>query len=216
MSKKTSSENADEPIEDLDSFLNPKAPSPKLSNNQMDMLEKFLDAHENAMHLEVLDGFFCALIAGPDAVNPDEYLPRIFGGKMPVFQSEQQSNEILSALSQHWEHIHSLVKDDNSYYPFLYADLDGKCSGNEWAYGFILGMDMRRDSWMPLVEESKQKGLLTPILILYNEHMPNTSSGEIPAQEREELITEIIANLPKIYQHFEADRKKKSKSISIH
>lgn len=216
MSKKTSSKNTDELTEDLDSFLNPKEPSPKLSNNQMDLLEKFLDANEKTMHLEVLDGFLCALITGPDTVNPDEYLPCIFGGKMPVFQSEEQSNEILGALSQHWEHIHSLVKDGNSYYPFLYADPDGKCSGNEWAYGFILGMDIRRDSWMPLVEESKQEGLLTPILMLYAENMPNISPGEIPAEKREEFITEIVTNLPKIYEHFEADRKKKGKSASIH
>ena len=35
---------------------------------------------ERAMNLEQLDGFFAALICGPDLVRPSEYLPEIWGG----------------------------------------------------------------------------------------------------------------------------------------
>src|SRR3954466_1505389 len=35
---------------------------------------------EGAMNLEQLDGFFAALICGPDRVHPSEYLPEIWGG----------------------------------------------------------------------------------------------------------------------------------------
>ena len=37
---------------------------------------------EGAMNLEQLDGFFAALICGPDPVHPSEYLPEIWGGDM--------------------------------------------------------------------------------------------------------------------------------------
>ncbi len=34
---------------------------------------------DRAMNLEQLDGFFAALICGPDPVHPSEYLPEIWG-----------------------------------------------------------------------------------------------------------------------------------------
>jgi yecA family protein len=34
------------------------------------------------MNTEQLDGFFTALIGGPDVVPPSEYLPEVFGGEV--------------------------------------------------------------------------------------------------------------------------------------
>ena len=205
----------------LDDFLNHKESSPKLSNQQLDALEHYLDSHaaQNAMHMEGLDGFLCALITSPSPVNAEEYLPVIFGGKMPEFKSQEESDQIMGALAQHWEHIDSVLKRNDEYYPFLYADPDGKCSANEWAYGFILGMDMRRDSWKEMVEDGKQnqEGLLTPVLTLYSEYIPEISGCQpIPAEEREELVTKMISNLPRIYEHFEEEREKNRQTSSLH
>ena len=212
-------ENAAAMLSALDDVLNHKETSPKLSNQQLDALEHYLDSHasENAMHMEVLDGFLCALITSPVPVSAKEYLPVIFGGKMPEFKNQEESDQIMGALAQHWEHIDSVLKRNDEYYPFLYADPDGKCGANEWAYGFILGMDMRRDSWKEMVEAGKQEGLLTPILTLYSEYIPEISGcQQIPADEREELVTKMISNLPRIYEHFEEEREKNKSSSSLH
>ena len=58
-------------LSDLDDFLNFNDQSAKLTDKQMDALERYLDAHaaQNAMHLEVLDGFLCALITSPSPVD---------------------------------------------------------------------------------------------------------------------------------------------------
>ena len=45
-----------------------------------DVLKRFGD--KRAMNLEMLDGFFAALICGPENVPPSEYLPEIWGGDM--------------------------------------------------------------------------------------------------------------------------------------
>ncbi len=209
----------DDALSALDDFLNFKEPSAKLTDKQMDALERYLDARasQNAMHLEVLDGFLCALICSPEPVSPEEYLPYIFGGKMPDFKNQEEADEIMGALKQHWEHIESILKRNDEYYPFLYADPDGKCSANEWAYGFILGMDLRREGWKDMVEASKTEGLLTPILTLYSEYIPEVSGcQQIPAEEREELVTTIVKNLPKIYGQFEEQRDKKRNSSNLH
>ena len=66
---------------------------------------------------------------------------------------------------------------------------------------------MRRDSWKEMVEAGKQEGLLTPILTLYSEYIPEISGcQQIPADEREELVKKMISNLPRIYEHFEEER----------
>src|SRR5262245_1420929 len=66
------------------------------------VLERF--RNERAMNLEMLDGFFVALICCPDMVRPSEYLPEIWGGNMAdneAFsdQAEAQKFLILSCVT---------------------------------------------------------------------------------------------------------------------
>jgi uncharacterized protein len=60
----------------------PTRQSKPLSDRDLDQLAAFLAGVKNdrAMSLEELDGFFCALIAGPRMVMPSEYLPLLWGG----------------------------------------------------------------------------------------------------------------------------------------
>jgi yecA family protein len=51
-----------------------------LTDDEFDRLSEFLDAIGlSAMNIEMLDGYFSALISGPDMVPPSEYLPQIWG-----------------------------------------------------------------------------------------------------------------------------------------
>ena len=54
-------------------------PQPPLTDAEVDRLDEILKRFGNkrAMNLEMLDGFFAALISGPDNVPPSEYLPEI-------------------------------------------------------------------------------------------------------------------------------------------
>jgi hypothetical protein len=55
-----------------------------LTDVELDRLGKFLRNCEGgrAMNIEQLDGFFAALIAGPETVMPSEYYREVFGGEM--------------------------------------------------------------------------------------------------------------------------------------
>jgi uncharacterized protein len=68
-----------------------------------DVLGRFGD--KRAMNLEMLDGFFAALICGPETVLPSDYLPQIWGGHM-VNELEFVTKPILqdpsSALKQNF------------------------------------------------------------------------------------------------------------------
>jgi hypothetical protein len=53
-----------------------------LTDAELDHLGDFLESCKGgrAMNVEALDGFFSALIAGPETVMPSEYYPEVFGG----------------------------------------------------------------------------------------------------------------------------------------
>ena len=60
------------------------------------------------MNVEQLDGFFAALIAGPETVMPREYSPEVFGGEMSdvcEFSSPEEANEIFGLMIRHWNTI---------------------------------------------------------------------------------------------------------------
>ena len=54
-----------------------------LTEAELDRLQKFLKNCKGgkAMNIEEMDGFFAALVAGPDNVMPSEYLPVVFGSE---------------------------------------------------------------------------------------------------------------------------------------
>jgi len=57
--------------------------SKPLNDAELDRLGDLLESRggDKAMNLEQLDGFFAALVAGPDAVMPSEYLAEVLGGE---------------------------------------------------------------------------------------------------------------------------------------
>ena len=80
------------------------------------------------MNLEELDGFFAALIAGPDMVMPSEYYPHVFGGTMEEtceFDSLDHANAILGLLSRHWNTIAGTLYANEPYLPLLLEDDKG-------------------------------------------------------------------------------------------
>ena len=55
-----------------------------LTDAELDRLGDFLKSCKGgkAMNVEQLEGFFAALIAGPEIVTPSEYYPEVFCGEM--------------------------------------------------------------------------------------------------------------------------------------
>ncbi len=53
-----------------------------LTEAELDRLEGFLKGCKGGktMNFEEVDGFFAALVVGPEVVMPSEYLPEVFGG----------------------------------------------------------------------------------------------------------------------------------------
>ena len=146
-----------------------------LTETEWERLEEFLRSCKGsrAMNIEELDGFFAALIAGPEVVMPSEYLTEVFGGEMSdacEFGSLDEANEILRLMMRHWNTIASTLHRDDVYVPLLLKDQDGTVHGNDWARGFMRGMHMRHDGWAELVSDERNGGCLIPMMMLCYEH----------------------------------------------
>ena len=180
-----------------------------LSEDDLDRLGDFLDAMAApAMNLESVDGFFAALICGPEMVMPSEYLPVVFG-EDAVFADDAQAADMLDLLMRHWNVIASVLLRTldvpEVYLPVLQEDGDGVARGNDWARGFMQGVGMRPASWRELLDSDEYGGPLLPMMMLEHEHDPDPAlrpTLSMTPEKREELIQMMVASLTVIYRHF--------------
>jgi uncharacterized protein len=116
-----------------------------LSEIELDRLSDFLDGLTNpdAMDLETLDGFFCALTAGPERVMPSEYLSVIWGGELRdenAFASVEEAHAILQLIMRHWNAIIAELETEIVYFPLIGEGPDERnVVGRSWARGFMRG-----------------------------------------------------------------------------
>ena len=183
-----------------------------LTEDELDRLADFLGAiNPSALNLESLDGYFAALICGPDVVLPSAYLPEIWGEGYS-FRSNKQASEIVGLLMRHWNWVASTLQRtlevQDFYLPVLLEADDGITHGNDWAQGFMRGIRSRPESWRELIESDEHGGPLLPIMMLAHEHDPDPEMRSKPMapEKREELLQMMIAGLTQIYRYFELHR----------
>ena len=178
-----------------------------LTDAELDRLGEFLAACAggDAMNVEELDGFFAALVAGPEIVMPSEYLPEVFGGETDAheFGSIEEANDILALLMRHWNDIAATLSGGEVYLPILLESENGVLLGNDWARGFMRGVKMC-DGWAELIADEDHGGCMVPVLMLYHERDPDPEMRPEPigAEQRETVIEHMAAGLVGAYRYF--------------
>ena len=185
-----------------------------LTEAEFDRLAEFLRNTKGgqAMNLEQMDGFFAALIAGPEVVPPSEYLPKVFGGEMSntcEFAGLDEANDILGLIMRHWNGIAAALAKGDVHLPVLLEDVNGVCQGSDWSVGFMRGVDMRSAAWAGLLNDDEQCGCMIPVLMLYHEHDedPKLRPGPISPEKREEIIVQMAAGIGRAYRYFRSNRR---------
>ena len=110
-------------------------------------LTRFQPLH--SMNLEQLDGFFAALLCGPEPIKPSECLPMILGDAFDdetAFTSPKALEQFVRLLMGHWLDIAHTLQDGEPFHPWLEEDEHGEVRGNDWAQGFSEGMQLLRDA----------------------------------------------------------------------
>jgi uncharacterized protein len=182
-----------------------------LTDEELEQLGAFLHGLRNPdrLTLEGLDGFFCALIAGPDLVLPSEYLPVVWGGEMAdedAFESDEQVNELLGFLMRHWNAIVNEYETERVYVPLLDPADEHGVPGRQWARGFMRGVALRRRSWTPMFTDEREGQLMT-IALVAGEVDPAWPAEPLPAETTERLDSLMIAGAGRAYHRFAGQRR---------
>jgi uncharacterized protein len=175
------------------------------------VLERFGD--KRSMNLEQLDGFLAALVCYPDNVPPSEYLPEIWGDGIVLedaFAAQPIFQDFLTLIVRHWNVIVDTLRSGDVYLPLLLSGENGITHANDWANGFLRGMELRKEDWAALLDDEEHGGSLVPILALAHEHHPDPEmrpyKEPISAEQREKLIIGAAAGVMNIYRYFRAEQ----------
>ena len=190
-----------------------------LLDEELDELEHFLlsDAvSDEAMSLDMLDGFLTALVVGPINMSMNDWLHRVWGGREnpPQFETMDQAQRIIGFIMRHMNGIiWSLQHDPDTFAPMLNTrrvidDPREYIDGEMWSYGFMEGVELCRKDWQPLFDDPAVYGTLRPIYLLGADQVTPAEEAltKTPAQ-REELSQQITAGVAKIYRYWLPLRK---------
>ncbi len=170
--------------------------SKTLTDAEYDQLNDLLSRFhgERAMNLEMSDGFFAALNCSPQLSRPSDFLPELWGGgDMPgdeAFESEEKHRNFMELVLRHWNDVTRRLSEEEVFLPILYGDEEqGHFSGNDWAKGFVCGMDYDHADWSEILDDDERIGIVVGILALFHEHDPDprklkTNRGKRHASNR--------------------------------
>ena len=122
--------------------------------------------HDGGIGMSAIDGLIAALVAGPSFVHPDEWMPLIFGGRRPNLDEHSVEYRAVKTIFNRYNKVSSLLADrPGAYRPIFMVDDKGAIVAKDWVVGFMLGISLRSAEWGKCILLTKQRTLLTPILV---------------------------------------------------
>ncbi len=135
-----------------------------------------------------LDGFLTAVLTGLNPISPSEWLPALWRGKLPKFETEAELQKLTDLLMRHMNSLaNSLFEDPESFAPiYEISEEDGseEVVVDEWCYGYMRGVELREKDWATLQEA--QPELLLPFMLLSGAYTLD-GEEEVTEEEREEM-----------------------------
>jgi uncharacterized protein len=163
----------------------------------LEALDQFLmsDASpEDCMQLSDLDGFLTGIAIGPELVMPSEWLPAIWGGDEPAFESIEQAQTVIGTIMGRYNEIfRALGTDPEAYAPLFWEGPDGEVIAADWAEGFVDAIGLRPEAWRPLLEDREALVMLMPILALGGD-----AEGGSPLELDPEEDADLLAQAPEL------------------
>ena len=175
-------------------------PIPLAGPVDLDALDAFLisgRAPEGSMGLSDLDGFLAGIAAGPELVVPSEWLPVVWGGEEPAFESIDEARDILGTITGRYnEVVRALGTAPDDFDPVFWEGPEGEAIVTDWAAGFLDAVLLRPKAWEPLVRHSEASALILPLLALGADDPERLPFGiRPPAKDEAEALRGMAADL---------------------
>ena len=164
------------------------------------------DGQSDFVGINAIDGLIAAVAAGPAFIATHEWLPQIFGKRIPVKEPRTPEHRLVQTiLHRHEEVVEILAHRPGAYLPLL-LNAEGRTVMTDWSIGFLLGVGMRSNAWGPLISDFGRT--LAPILSVNpmgRELMLDVSDAEIDrikGTAHETISRAVIA----LYRHCASGR----------
>lgn len=188
-----------------------------MTENELNRLETWLASpvfKGEAMRMDKLQGFLCAVISSPEIIPPGEWMPDALG-KRPEYESLEQATEFISLMMGFYNDVANSFQDKQP--PILIlkpcSPTDNRPDYQAWCDGYILGWALSTEEWLRPGNEPLKK-LTFPILYLsgaFKEDALRRGKEYAPEEEDSKVWRDCVAMLPQavagIYDFWLSRRK---------
>jgi uncharacterized protein len=191
-------------------------PFPSSDPIDLDALDDYLmsdHAPDDSMDLSDLDGFLTGIVVGPELILPSEWLPVIWGGKEPVFQTEDEMRTVLGAIMGRYNEIVAcLDTDPDDFDPIFLEGPEGEVIASDWAAGFLDAVALRPDAWVPLIESDNAGILMAPLFLLNGDLEIDDANNENELlAHASDMIPTCIAGIHAFWRDYRKPQSRRSR-----
>ena len=160
----------------------------------MELLDAKSEAH-NTMRCDEVQGFMMALLSGPDALNPTNWLPEILG-KESLFDAKERTEieRLVMAMAADMR-----MKLNEKILPDLwfYEDEAGNPDFYTWCNAYLYALDIVPTDWFEAVDQEEFEDLFYPIMALGGIY-DDEENGEVILHLNEKELTQLESDLPHV------------------
>ena len=160
----------------------------------MELLDAKSEAH-NTMRCDEVQGFMMALLSGPDALNPTNWLPEILGEES-LFDAKERTEieRLVMAMADDMR-----MKLNEKILPDLwfYEDEAGNPDFYTWCNAYLYALDIVPTDWFEAVDQEEFEDLFYPIMALGGIY-DDEENGEVILHLNEKELTQLESDLPHV------------------
>ena len=160
----------------------------------MELLDAKSEAH-NTMRCDEVQGFMMALLSGPDALNPTNWLPEILGEES-LFDAKERTEieRLVMAMAADMR-----MKLNEKILPDLwfYEDEAGNPEFYTWCNAYLYALDIVPTDWFEAVDQEEFEDLFYPIMALGGIY-DDEENGEVILHLNEKELTLLESDLPHV------------------
>lgn len=160
----------------------------------MELLDARSEAY-NTMRCDEVQGFMMALLSGPDALNPTNWLPEILGEES-LFDAKERTEieRLVMAMAADMR-----MKLNEKILPDLwfYEDEAGNPDFYTWCNAYLYALDIVPTDWFEAVDQEEFEDLFYPIMALGGIY-DDEENGEVILHLNEKELTQLESDLPHV------------------
>jgi uncharacterized protein len=140
-----------------------------------DMLMKYGN-DDSILDTSELDGFFTAIVSGPEMILPSQWMPVIWGGagNEPEWESETEFKRFFALITQLMNYNATMLMTTPELFEALFIEneIEGKVYRNvdEWCEGYLRGVQLSSEQWLQLPKDLIQEQLSVMHIFGSDEH----------------------------------------------